>query len=220
MKCKKKIPLAKNGNERGVCNKEVGHQSQCGNGTCRRCGVKLSKRKVRTSRCSLCSTEISRERRGSKPKIYQIPGEVYTFPCGCFGVLPRYRGESNQFGRWNSRLIGFSTWACRADNILQSSRRTAKKRGYEAISLSTPHTVIRQMMEVVNCVLCGQQLDWSVFGRGTTPHLHHDHITGEIHGFAHPKCNPLALQRHVWALEAKIFQLENKGITPVLKQAA
>jgi len=54
---------------------------------------------------------------------------------------------------------------------------------------NTPHQNIRKMMEEPNCWRCGQPLNWDKLGMGKTPHLHHNHITGELYGFTHAACN-------------------------------
>jgi len=43
---------------------------------------------------------------------------------------------------------------------------------------------------------------------GKTPHLHHDHETGEIFGFTHPVCNPHALQDEIDELRKQVKHLE------------
>jgi hypothetical protein len=60
----------------------------------------------------------------------------------------------------------------------------------------TPHAEIRKLMEEPNCERCGEPLSWE-FGAGKTPHLHHNHITGEIYGFTHPVCNAEALEKEI-----------------------
>src|SRR5260370_33036745 len=156
-----KMPLAKTGNERGVCDREARHRGKCGNGTCWRCGVKLS---AHCGVCSLCSTEITRERYGYEPQKYQIPGKSYTFPCGCSGVLPNHRGKFNQFVRWSSQgKHGEGYWRCRISVIFESSQKEARNRGYEPINLNTPHSIVRKMMEKEkSCVLCAEPVDWTV----------------------------------------------------------
>ncbi len=221
MKCKKKMPLAKNGNERGVCSREANHRQRHGNHTCYRCGVQLTSKSAPPSKmrrggvCRKCFVEENRERLGQTPQVYQVARSQFMFICGCSGVLSA-RGQSNQFTLWTNGKPGY--FRCRVSNILRSSAGDAKKHGYTPINPNTPHLVIRQMMEEKNCTLCGNPLDWSVLGRGTTPHLHHDHVTGQIYGFAHAKCNPLALQRRVRELETEVKQL--KEFQAVLPKAA
>jgi hypothetical protein len=215
LRCKKKMPLSKSGNERGFCARRLGHSYRCGNGTCFRCGVKLTKQnacpsvvKMGCGGCRQCAAEMHREHGGCNPRNLQVPGNIHTFPCGCSGTLLISR-TSDRFacaspGR-KSRTTQFS---CRVAGILSASRRSAKKYGYEPIDPSTPHPVIRQMMEK-NCVLCGEPLKWE-FGLGKTPHLHHDHDNGEIFGFAHAKCNPQAGAKEVFRLKLEVKKLQQE----------
>jgi hypothetical protein len=62
-------------------------------------------------------------------------------------------------------------------------------------------------MRVKECWRCRQPLEW-VFGRGKTPHLHHDHETGEVHGFTHPSCNPKALLHEIDDLRKELAILK------------
>jgi hypothetical protein len=64
------------------------------------------------------------------------------------------------------------------------------------------------------CWRCKQPLEWA-FTVGKTPHLHHNHKTGEIYGFTHPRCNPNALEHEIDELKQRIAELE----TPHAKAA-
>jgi hypothetical protein len=170
----------------------AGHSHFHGNRTCYLCGVILSDQNtcptvvVRGSgRCRKCQRNSSRDLYGHEPLNVQTPGAMHTFPCGCSGVLPEQRGQSNQLARWVSK-----TWGCRVQTILAQNNILAQQHGYTPID---PHSVIRKLMEEPNCVCCGEPLAWE-FGYGKTPHLDHDHETGEIRGFAHARCNPRALE--------------------------
>ena len=210
MKCEKKMPLDKKGNDRGVCCKEMVHLAHCGNGTCYRCGIKLTKENANTTvvrkgsgRCRQCATVISQESRGNAPRNFQTLGSLHIFPCGCSGILPTVR-SSNQFV--NYARNGFS---CRVTRILNSSQQAAKKFGHVPINPNTPHSTIRQMMQEKNCVICGDPLNWEL-GAGKTPQLHHSHETGEIHGFSHIKCNPLSEEREIFRLRERIKKLQQE----------
>jgi hypothetical protein len=75
--------------------------------------------------------------------------------------------------------------------------------------METPHSVIRAMMEEPNCVLCSLPLTWE-FGMGKTPHLHHNHVTGEIYGFTHARCNAHDLMREIDRLRDQIKTFSHK----------
>jgi hypothetical protein len=201
--CGKAIKDAKNGASRGFCSKER-HIGACGNSTCPGCGVPRTADNTRSvntnwSLCRACAAEKMRLKRGGNALNYQVAGEQHTFArCGCVGTLPKKRGESNLFVSWIHHA-----WVCRVSRILHGSKKKNKGADYTAIDASTPHTMIRAMMENELCVLCNEPLSWDV-GRGTTPHLHHDHDSGAIVGFSHPKCNPLALQREITILKKQL----------------
>jgi len=134
-------------------------------------------------------------------------------------MIPELGGNPNQFVRKmsNSRNHNRPFWTCRVRVILDSIRCAARKRNYQPINPNTSHSVIRQLMQEKNCVLCGEPLDWEL-GRGTTPHLHHDHETGEIYGFAHPKCNPRAEAKEIFRLKSEVRKLQQE--VQILREAA
>jgi hypothetical protein len=153
--------------------------------------------------CRNATQKSARWAKGGKRFIAQEPGKLHTFPkCGCTGILPE-RGQSNKFAVWMSRAS-----ECRVALILRSSTRMAKSGGFQAIDPKTPHSVIRALMEEPNCERCQQPLSWNHFGWGKTPHLHHDHETGEIYGFTHPRCNPNALEIEIDRLKEEIRKLK------------
>jgi len=115
------------------------------------------------------------------------------------------RGESNQFAKWHATTGA----VCRIAGILSKSQTNAKAEDFMPINQNTPHSLIRQMMEAKNCILCGEPLKWE-FGPGKTPHLHHDHVTGEIYGFAHAKCNPRAEAKEMFRLRAEVKKLHQE----------
>ncbi len=143
-----------------------------------------------------------------KSRKYQREGQYYVFPCKCAGILPEKK-KSSVFAAWN----GDSNHVCRIIRILGNSRDNAKKGGFSSIDLDTSHSVIRSMMGLP-CVYCNKSLDWSKLEAGKTPHLDHDHETGEINGFAHPKCNYLALYKDLVKLRK-----ENKELKRELKNS-
>jgi hypothetical protein len=205
-KCTKPIPAAKNGVARGTCAHPLGHLGRCGNCTCPLCGVKKttknsspSKRLRNGSPCKICYLELSRAWTGCAPKKRQIPGQPYMFPCGCCGTLPA-RGQSNAFARYNG-----SQFTCRVVAILNAGHKNCKNRGYVPVSPQTPHKTIREMMKCPHCERCKLPLSWESPGMGRTPHLHHNHATGEIYGFTHPTCNPPALEREIDRLKALLI---------------
>lgn len=108
----------------------------------------------------------------------QKPGKYHEFPCGCSGFLPRKRGESNMFAK-SSQNHRTRSWICRILQILRSSKHAAWGK-YRPIKAT--------------------HLVW-IFGRGSTPHLHHDHDTGKVFGFTHSICNPRALQKEIVRLK-------------------
>lgn len=219
-KCNKPIGLAKSGVDRGFCSSPAGHRGPHGNKTCPHCGEKLtvdnSSPSVRrnSGRCTKCSLDLQRKRLGQEPARYQVPGQKYTFPCGCSGILPN-TGESNMFAMQRSS----GNHRCRVAHIINMSGQKARIGRHAPIPPNTPHSDIRELMLNLKCTMCGEVLDWTNLGLGKTPHLDHSHSTGEILGFTHAKCNPHALEVRVRQevvrvrqLEAKVIQLEAKVI--------
>lgn len=211
--CGKPMPKAKTGADRGLCSHSLHHVGGHGNGTCPHCGVILTADNTPPSRrnsksrgpCRECNTKQMTKRRGGSPKNYQHPGEKHSFPCGCAGVLPK-TGQTNQFAArtpGKNRTDGM----CRVSQILSASKSSARRLGYIAIPRDTPHSVIRKMMAEPNCERCGEPLKWE-FGVGKTPHLHHNHETGDPLGFTHPVCNPRAMENEIDRLRAEIKRLK------------
>jgi hypothetical protein len=155
----------------------------------------------RAPRCKACGRDYIRLRRGNSPRNFQQPSQPFTFSCGCSGVLPK-QGQSNQFACGNSR----SYW-CRVAHILKSSNRKARERHHKPVSADTAHSVIRAMMANPNCERCGQRLVWE-FGVNKTPHLHHNHETGQPLGFTHPHCNPQAMEQEIERQRDEIASLK------------
>jgi len=180
--CGKAIKAAKSGTERGSCTRDVGHSGNHGNETCPQCGV--------ASTCGWCR-KCYRNKYNMAPKNWQTPGSFHCFPCGCSGILPQ-RGESNKFAKDMFKKVA----RCRVGFILMLSQHHAKENGCAPIDSQTPHSVIRKLMEEENCCRCHQPLVWA-FGNGKTPHLHHNHESGGIYGFTHPRCNPRALEHEI-----------------------
>jgi hypothetical protein len=150
--------------------------------------------------CRQC--HLSRQRRfgNHKPLNLQIQKTEHVFPCGCMGVLPEQK-QSNIFAKWSSH-----GWSCRVSTILNSSRAVGIRYRHIPINSGTPHSIIRTMMDKPNCGRCGIPLKWE-FGKGKTPHLHHNHETGKIYGFTHPRCNPHVLEQEIDRLKDEIARL-------------
>ncbi len=212
------MPKSQTGNiDRGVCTREKRHSGRCGNGTCPGCGITLTSENATPStvshgsgRCLTCSAwryHKTRKRKGSNPQTYQIADSPFTFSCGCSGVLP-HLGKSNLLAKAMSRTR--DEWACRVATILKASRFNGEKQGYKSIDPNTPHSVIRTLMNEENCALCRKPLEWK-FGAGLTPHLHHDHASGEIFGFAHVKCNPKAEAKEILRLKSEVKKLQQEN---------
>jgi hypothetical protein len=146
--------------------------------------------------------EHRRRAAGMPLKNYQISGKQFTFRCGCSGILPK-KGKSDQFARWQSKAH-----QCRVAQILSSSGWHAKRRGHKPVDSTTSHAIIRNLMKLGKCERCGQPLDWNNLGRGKTPNLHHNHETGEIHGFTHPVCNAQALEKEIDKLKEQIRRIK------------
>ena len=207
------MPKATNGAERGTCIKPLAHRHKCASRTCFVCGAFLiagvatpSTVARGTGQCHSCAASDSRalsRARGVKPMNIQISGQPHTFPCGCSGVLPAKRGESNKFAKWHGLV-----WKCRAGFIIGTSQHAAQARKYTPIDSNTPHSIIRGMMEAAHCERCGGLLNWDDLGPGTTPHLDHNHETGEIRGFAHPSCNAVRLRQEIIHLSRKNARLK------------
>jgi hypothetical protein len=202
--CGAPLPKAKNGavRGRGTCERPKNHSAGHGARACYDCGVRLTVKNVNryttaqgSGTCRNCKRAYQRLRLGSKPRIYQELGAAYTFPCGCSGVLPM-NNEPSKFVVYDKRFH------CRVATAIIRSQYDGRKRGYASIPISTPHSVIRKMMEQPNCELCGESLVWE-FGLGKTPHLHHNHETGEVYGFTHSSCNPRALEREIGRLKVE-----------------
>lgn len=176
---------------------------------CKKCGDPLSPGTCSPSRlgrgpCRKCHTIWTRAQYGHQPAIRQVLGEPFAFPCGCAGVLPKQLGIPTKFVK-PVKISGVENrFECRVFRILMSSKHQAEKLGFAPIPYETPHTIIRALMEDPNCERCGKPLAWE-FGRCKTPHLHHDHGTGEIYGFTHPICNPRAMQ-----IEIERLRTENR----------
>jgi hypothetical protein len=142
------------------------------------------------------------ERESHGPDLSHKPGEFHKFPCGCSGRFP-LKHEANKF----AGITAGQRWRCRVAKIVEQSVHHCRKLGYASIDKNTPHAAIRALMENENCWRCKKPLVW-VFGLGKTPHLHHNHQTGEIYGFTHPKCNPLALEHEIEELRDEIAALK------------
>src|SRR5271156_3516059 len=210
--CGKLVRKANNGADRGTCTKPKGHRAQCRSGRCSDCGILIStknsppsvvaKGSGKCSRCQLDYEQRKRDLAGCTKRRRQTPGQRHEFPCGCSGTLPEKRGQSNQFAVASRH----GSWSCRVLSILNSSQKLARDFGYAPIDPNTSHSVIRKLMEEPNCERCQQPLSWEL-GAGKTPHLHHDHESGEIFGFTHPRCNPQAMEIEIERLKNENHKL-------------
>ena len=219
--CGKPMPKAKSGAARGKCTRSPQHTGRHGNNSCVGCAAP-SEFGVYCSNCNAKRhkeyvidggkdyfdrrRDLTRKRLGQHPRNTQKAGKIHTFPCGCSGVLPP-RGKSNNFAYG----IGHS-FSCRVSRILNGSRQIAKRDGYKPIPDTTPHLIIRKMMEEPDCALCGESmaLAWAIPLGCRAPHLHHNHETGEPLGFTHPVCNPRAMENEIDRLKTL---LKKNGIS-------
>ena len=154
------------------------------------------------------------------------PGQLWTFKCGHSGILPP-RGESNKAILWwnskssssggnhlcrpcqlvqdrrrkkhTSALFGF-IWAKR---LLRSQKAAARYGKYASPNISAAQIVELKNTPGLKCCICltGEGLKWVKSARLTNAHLHHNHDTGEVYGFAHALCN-------------RLMGLLNKELTP------
>lgn len=180
------------------------------NGTCSICWMKLNIKNAAkctvskgTGYCRSCARNRYRIENGGKPKNYQSPGKYHKFPCGCSGILPKEKRKSNIFAVWNS-----GNWACRILMCINQSRGDAKVGKHQPINPDILHSAIRKMMRCAFCWRCHKPMKWKLQA-GKTPHLHHDHTTGEVYGFTHPHCNPRALENEIDELKKEIMKLKN-----------
>lgn len=137
----------------------------------------------------------------------QQPGEVWSFSCGHFGLLPNSIGESNDFALWKSmqRLSRTGVWACkvcknaqarklrkglgktgdlgRIKTRLAQGRTVAKINGYQP-PLGTPEeTLLIWNDQGSKCAGCKSPMTLE------QSHLDHNHKTGEVRGFLCFNCN-------------------------------
>lgn len=154
------------------------------------------------SRCRQCNTIAARRLTRAKKLNRQMPGGYHIFPCGCEGILPEW-GKDNAFARFQSNAFG-----CRVSRILQGSVNDARRRNYTPVDRSTPHAIIRKLMEKPECERCGEPLVWEI-SPGKTPHLHHNHFTGEMYGFTHAHCNPAAMEKEINRLKRELEKSKN-----------
>lgn len=193
------------GKPRGFCLRLYKHCGPHGNNLCTMCGIQV--RPTRHSWCHGCQ-KINRRSKGIAPPLRQRAGEFWVFSCGCRCVLPS-EGESNKFARWDGSIKhGVFAHYCRAAIIISSNIHTSRRGGYKSISPNTPHSVIWALAKEKDCWRCHKPLVWDL-GLSKTPHLHHDHRTGEIFGFTHPKCNLHALEDEIEELKIEIRRLKS-----------
>lgn len=71
-----------------------------------------------------------------------------------------------------------------AKGCLSVFKGSAKRRGYTPPNI-TAENFVKLMLKSKRCFGCDSRLDWE----NTSPHLHHNHATGEVLGFCHSLCN-------------------------------
>ena len=210
--CGASCSKTKNGKSRGYCSAPLGHGGRHTSSCCLSCGVICTDKNTSPYRltgkgcllCRSCATTRSQKQRGHDPRNVQRFGGRHEFPCGCIGILPKQRGESNLFA-----VSAGKAWMCRVSGILNAQKQAAKRGGYRPVNKGIPHSVIRTMMENKFCERCRKPLKW-VFGLYKTPHLHHSHRTGAPLGFAHPLCNMRAVDDEIARLKRRLRKLESQ----------
>lgn len=144
--------------------------------------------------------------RASKKKF---EGRMWVCPkCGSFGALPQ-NGTSDSLWLWvndSKKYSAGGSHRCRkccnsyarfrinrnplawAKRRLAVATDGARKFGYHPPTI-TPETLVQLIEESKTCYFCSQPLDWESNEKSRRPHLHHDHVTGNVLGFSHPHCN-------------------------------
>ena len=75
--------------------------------------------------------------------------------------------------------------------------------------------IVKLREESTSCVVCEGckgPLNWS--GARHNPHLHHNHETGEVYGYAHGRCNQV--EEFISPLVARVKELE-EDFSPILE---
>ena len=93
-----------------------------------------------------------------------------------------------------------------AKTVLRWARRCCKKFGYATPDI-TPEGLVNLYNVSTHCVGCGGPLNWGHDNRHQ-PHLHHNHVTGEVLGFCHALCNQA---------EGMLSKLSSKEIVTFVK---
>jgi hypothetical protein len=101
-------------------------------------------------------------------------------------------------------------WLCDplgwASHCINRAKSDAKSRKHLAPKIAAEELVeLRRRSDV--CCFCEQALSWA--DSKNSPHLHHDHETGEVFGYAHPVCNKFEGQVMSLGVQAAIVFLEN-----------
>lgn len=68
------------------------------------------------------------------------------------------------------------------------SKADARRCGFAPPNIS-PEGLVSLVRSSKRCFGCDGLLDWDNKESRRRPHLHHNHLTGEVHGFCHPICN-------------------------------
>lgn len=210
MHCGASMPKAMNGVDRGFCKRKKNHGGKHGSGTCSDCGTKLILKSAgrgvvlrKSGLCFKCDLNYNRKRYNRKPREFQYVGKKHIFPCGCSGLLS---DTSNAFACRTQ--TGVKSWMCRISSIIGSINKCSKKLKFQGIDSDISHNIIRKMM-ALPCFYCNGPLNWSDLGANKTPHLDHDHKTGEIRGFAHARCNFHTFKETTDRLKKKLQKLED-----------
>jgi hypothetical protein len=149
--------------------KSCGGQAFCEHGRktyCRQCGGKgLCEHDVRRSRCVKCKGGNICEHKSRKDRCKKCNGREI---C------------EHRKMRWCCRICSPRGWA----NVnLDVAVKKAKSLGYAPPKIGVEEYV-KMMKSSKRCGLCDGLLDWN-----RSPHLHHNHVSGQVIGFCHAACN-------------------------------
>ena len=106
--------------------------------------------------------------------------------------------SSNRAGCKQCKPLGW------AKKMVYYSKKTARKYGYKPAQI-TPEKLLALYDSSDVCVICNEQFDADI-----TPHLHHDHDTGKVHGYAHGMCNKAEGQFGVLTLKQQVKFLQTQ----------
>jgi hypothetical protein len=98
-------------------------------------------------------------------------------PCGGSRICPH---KKYLYQCWHCDPRGW------ADHCIRRAKSDAKRRNHAGPEIN-PEELVNLRRKSDTCFFCEQTLSWS--NPKNSPHLHHDHDTGEVFGYAHPVCN-------------------------------